>query len=97
MRIEQIIREYKFDINQMIVLRREGLGLPKLQEFINSAVDFAKAFHEHRLEIEKGLGETNDFLNNPLDYDDLNDRDIREVIPAPKGLTIKEESDEEIQ
>ena len=43
MEIEKIIRDKNFDIAQMTALRREGPGLPKLQEFINAAVDFACA------------------------------------------------------
>ena len=46
MSIEKIIREKKFEITQMNALRRDGPGLPKLQEFINMAVDFASAVHD---------------------------------------------------
>ena len=46
MSIEKIIREKKFEITQMNALRRDVPGLPKLQEFINMAVDFANAVHD---------------------------------------------------
>ena len=69
----------------MTVLRRDGPGLPKLQEFINSTVDFATAIHEQNQV-------SNEILSEPCDRDDdLNDR--VPLGPAIKSLTIDEEAD----
>ena len=54
MQIEKIIREKHFDITQMTALKRDGPGLPKLQEFINAAVDFACAVEAKGDESEIG-------------------------------------------
>ena len=100
MKIEQIIRDLKFDINQMTILKRDGFGLPKLQEFINAAVDFAIAAHEHSQHLENLVdlkSGMNVSFDDVADQDDLNDRVPEPLVATPKGLTIKEESDDDLQ
>lgn len=73
----------------MMILRRDGPGLPKLQDFINATVDFAAAIHEQNQV-------SNEILSEPADKDDdLNDR--MPLGPTAKSLTIAEESDDGLQ
>ena len=72
----------------MTILRRDGLGLPKLQEFINAAVDFAVAVHEQN-------AVASEILSDPA-ADDINDR-VPLGPSVTKSLTIKEESDDDLQ
>lgn len=99
MQIEKIIRGKNFDITQMTALRRDGPGLPKLQEFINAAVDFACAVEAKGDESEIGdLKKSNNVSFVKEDQEDLNDRVDEPLSAVPKkyGLTIKEESEEDL-
>ena len=100
MEIEKIIRDRKFDIAQMTALRRDGPGLPKLQEFINAAVDFSIAVDAKRDGPDTGEAKkANNVSFTRIDQEDLNDRVEEPLTAGPKGhgLAIKEEAEDDLQ